>query len=284
MTAYVACSRRFAAGLTMVSGDAGARDLVAWMAAVLPAATAYPDGDGSAVQALSNHAVHATVATPSSVMRIAGIDRLGRLFAGMDRMVATRVRLLGLDGMELQALWRYDAADRPGQPPATGEDAAAWTPGWLLAEAHIEADEAEGRDPVSLDLDRMRGMRCRYSPVLHLRAHAWIAGGVKLRRGWRRTMAATGGIGMLIPWHDVGLALGAEWIRSRRDADQLVLTPAIAELADAGVSMSARWVRRQGYDRVYDALVLNVAAMAADKRPRRILPVRRAPNPPRPRA
>ncbi|WP_449410043.1 hypothetical protein [Methylobacterium komagatae] len=284
MPAFVACSRRFAAGLTVVSGDAGARDLVAWMAAVLPAAAACPAGDGSAVQRLSNHTMHGTVATPASVMRIAGIDRLGRLLAGMDRMAATRVRLLGLDGIELPALWRYVAADRPEEAPNRDEDAAAWTPGWLLAEAHIEADEVEERDPVILDLDRMRGMRCRYSPVLHLRAHAWIAGGVKLRRGWRRNVSATGGVAMQVPWHDVGLALGAEWIRSRRDADQLVLTPAIAELADAGVSMSARWVRRPGYDRVYDALVLTVTAMAADKRPRRILPVRRAPTAHRPRA
>lgn len=284
MTAYVACSRRFAAGLVVVSGDAGARDLVAWMAAVLPAAVAYPHGDRSAVQSLSDDTMHGTVATPASVMRLAGIDRIGRLMAGMDRMAATRVRLLGLDGIELQALWRYDAADRRGDAPGAREDAAAWTPGWLLAEAHIEADEAEERDPVIVDLERMRGMRCRYSPVLHLRAHAWIAGGMKLRRGWRRTMAATGGVVMQIPWHDVGLALGAEWIKSRRDADQLVLTPAIAELADAGVSMAARWIRRPGYDRVYDTLTLTVTAMAADKRPRRILPVRRGSTAHRPRA
>lgn len=209
MTACLACSRRFAAGLVMVSGDAGARDIVAWMAAVLPTAVVYPGGDGSAVQGLSNHSMHATVATPASVMRLAGIDRLGRLLAGMDRMTATRVRLLGLDGIELQALWRYVAADQPEEAPTSGEDAAAWTPGWLLAEAHIEADEAEERDPVILDLDRMRGMRCRYSPVLHLRAHAWLAGGTPLRRGWRRNVAATGGVAMRIPAEDVGLALGA---------------------------------------------------------------------------
>lgn len=58
-----------------------------------------------------------------------------------------------------------------------------------------------------------------------------------------------------------------------------MLGPAIRELADAGVSMAASWIRRPGYDRVYDALNLTVAAMAADKRPRRILPIRRVARP-----
>lgn len=270
-------SRRLATGAVIVAGDATASDLAVWLAGLSRAVEATPavEGQANPVDMLMTRQQAAAEVPVRSLMGLVGVRRLATLRPMVGRLQGTQVRLMGLADATVPALLGWETvafqALAPGQPERRGtlqrepgrtsETAALWLPARLVAEAHVANDTLASppTKTIEFDLAAVGRMRSRYSPLLYLRALAWLSGQVPLRAGWRRRFVASGRVEIRVPAPDAGMLIGVDALRRKHDLDRLALAPAKADLAAAGVNLHIEWIRLDGYEQVFSHLSLTVS-------------------------
>ena len=289
-------SRRLASGAVIAYGDATARDIALWLSGLSVAATAPVPGATSPVDGLmATRMTHANVPM-RSLMALAGVDRLALLRPSIIRLQGTQIRLMSMADEQVQACIGWEAMNEgqgeeheAGQatlyrePAFTVETAALFYPGLLAAEAHVDNDVSARVpvEPVAFRLATLARMRSRYSPLLYLRALAWLRGPVPLRAGWKKRFVGVGRVEMRVPMPDAELLIGVPAYKTRHDYDRYALAPAKADLAMAGINMHVEWETLPGYARVVSHLSLTMSLSTAPVRAARPKPVRKVKLTPR---
>jgi hypothetical protein len=294
-----AVSRDFAASVYVAEGEPTARDLVHWLSMMTPALMS--DAETAIDGYYAPFVREAYVPhRPMELIHEARVDRMARLKPMHGRLMETRMGLIGSKREEdvvHEAFLGWGLMEtRPGEakahvtghgPKALGDAVGCRFPSHLLGEAHVAHDERKGRDPVWFDLAAMGAFKNRYSPLIYLRCLAWLAGGTHLFGSWKR-VKTTSGIELTVPMEDLGKALGAPWLRTKTQIDDLVfkslpgsqrrtkkddkeperLPGVIGELAAAGIDLHPVWQTVRGYSRVHTGLTLQISRSASDKTPR----------------
>ncbi|WP_455965156.1 hypothetical protein [Methylorubrum aminovorans] len=279
-TASHTISRRLATGAVVVAGEVTASDLALWLAGLTRIAATSPGvaRGTSPVDAYMRAEMVAADVPVRDLTGLVGAPRLALLRPMVARLQDTRVRLMGLSDAEAQACLGWETVGRqalaPGEPERTcilpreperaDETAALWFPGKLAAEAHVTNDTEAQKPvpPVAFDLAAVGRMRSRYSPLLYLRALAWLSGPVPLRSGWGKRFVAKGRCEIRVPLPDAGLLIGVDALRRKADIERLALGPAKADLAAAGINLHVEWIRLAGYAQVFTHLALTVSLSA----------------------
>jgi hypothetical protein len=309
--AMCAVSRDFAASVYVSEGSPTARDLCHWLSMMTPGLVTDPEtaiNDLYAPFVREAHVAH----RPMELIHEARVDRMARLRPMHGRLMGTRMGLIGSKREEdvvHEAFLGWGLLDvqvkkervglQPGEakvhvtahgPKALGDLVGCRFPSRLIAEAHIAHDEnrkPHRRDPVCFDLAAMGAFKNRYSPILLLRCLAWLAGGTHLFGTWKR-VETTHGVAITIPMEDLGKALGAPWLKTKTQVDDLVFKSLpgsqrrtkkddkkpeqapgiIGELRGAGIDLHPIWQTVRGYSRVHTGLTLQISRIAPDKKPR----------------
>lgn len=181
--------------------------------------------------------------SPAALRRDLGVEPAA-LFSDLQRLRAMRVHLLGENPGPGTAPVSGDLRTDKGRKAKNGPARVLVERTLLAAAGGDDIGEAEGA-AVWVDLDRMRQMRSRYSPLAYVRMMTWLAAPERLPEAWKGRVTAGGKLALDLPVGAMREALGVDGYPRIADLARFVLEPVATELAAAGLAATWSWVRNR---------------------------------------